>query len=377
LGPSKAFVPLGGRPLVWWGLQALRRSPLVQEIILIVRAQDTDRARRLIAQGPAHLTEKVVVGGEERQASVLAGLEEVTPGTEVVLVHDAARPFLDQELIAACHQAALETGAALAAVPAADTVKWAPQGARVERTLDRGGIWLAQTPQAFRLPVLLEAYQAAGRDSFTGTDDAGLVERLGRPVALVPGRAHNIKITQPWDLQMAEHIAAELGLAPPGLRTGLGYDLHPLVPGRPLVLAGVRFDSPRGLAGHSDADVVAHAVTDALLGAAALGDIGQLFPDTDERYRGADSLELLAQATGRVREAGWAVLNVDAIVICQEPKVAPHAAQMRANLARALGASPEAVSIKGKTSEGLGFLGRGEAIACHAVAALYRTGIQP
>lgn len=358
--------------MLWWGLHALRTCGLVQEIILIVHPEDVDRARSLLADAPPEITEKVVCGGAARQDSVRAGLEEVTAGTHLVLVHDAARPYLRADLIAACLQAARRTGAALAALPATDTVKWAPQGPLVQRTLDRAQVWLAQTPQAFRFSLLCEAYQAAARDGFVGTDDASLVERLARPVELVPGDPQNLKITQPEDLALAELIAQVRGLAPPGLRSGLGYDLHPFGPGRPLILGGVHFEAAQGLVGHSDADVVAHAVTDAVLGAAALGDIGRHFPDTDPAYRGADSLQLLAQAMGKVRQGGWEVVNVDTVVICEQPKIAPQADRMRDNLAQALGVGADRISIKGKTAEGLGFLGRGEAIACQAVALLHR-----
>jgi len=356
-------------------MQAMRSSGLVREIVLIVRPEDLERARALIAAGPVGVTEKAVTGGEERTASVRAGLAEVTPGTEVVLVHDAARPFLDAELIADCQRAALETGAALAALPATDTVKWAPDGRVVTRTLNRDGIWLAQTPQAFRYRVLQEAYEAAEPDAPGVTDDVSLVERLGRPVALVRGREHNLKITHPWDLRMAEHIAAELGLCPPGLRTGLGLDLHRLVAGRPLILGGVNVPSPVGLQGHSDADVVAHAVTDAVLGAANLGDIGRHFPDTDPRWGGADSITLLQAAAKMAGEAGWQPVNVDVVVICEQPRIAPLAAGMQENLARALGIEPGQVSVKGKTAEGLGEIGRGEAIACQSIALLQRRAV--
>ena len=231
-------------------------------------------------------------------------------------------------------------------------------------TLPRDAIYLAQTPQAFRREVLVRAFAAGGADD--ATDEAALVERTGGAVRLVDGEPANVKVTTADDFRLGR----------PGgvMRIGTGYDLHRLVPGRRLVLAGVEVPFELGLDGHSDADIVCHAVTDAVLGAAAAGDIGRLFPDSDPAWKDADSLALLRQAVAQVAGAGYAVGNVDVTVVAQRPKLLPHLEAMRANLAAALAVDASCVSVKGKTNEGVDSMGRGESMACHAVALLLGTG---
>ncbi len=235
--------------------------------------------------------------------------------------------------------------------------------ARIVATIPRDSVFLAQTPQAFRRDILARALgEGAHVDA---TDEAMLVERLGLPVHVVEGDPRNVKITTPDDLAAAE--AATLHSNPHGIRIGNGYDLHRLVAGRPLILGGVTIPFELGLDGHSDADIVCHAVTDAVLGAAGIGDIGRLFPDTDPKWQGADSIALLKGAIARVHEAGYRVSNVDVTVIAQRPKLLPYLEAMRANLAAALDVEPSAVSVKGKTNEGVDSMGRGESMACHAM----------
>jgi 2-C-methyl-D-erythritol 4-phosphate cytidylyltransferase/2-C-methyl-D-erythritol 2,4-cyclodiphosphate synthase len=244
----------------------------------------------------------------------------------------------------------------------------------VGQTLPRDAIFLAQTPQAFRRSVLREAL-ALGQAGVDATDEAALAERAGHPVRLVEGEATNIKITVSDDLPLAETVARAGAGAPAGTgRAGTGYDLHRLVPGRRLVLGGVQIPSPVGALGHSDADVVCHSVTDAILGALALGDIGRHFPDTDPRFKDADSLDLLARATGLVAERGYEVGNIDVTVILESPKIRDHVPAMRRTLAGALGVDEARVSVKGKTNEGVDAVGRGEAVAAHAVALLRARG---
>jgi 2-C-methyl-D-erythritol 4-phosphate cytidylyltransferase/2-C-methyl-D-erythritol 2,4-cyclodiphosphate synthase len=255
----------------------------------------------------------------------------------------------------------------VAAVAARDTVKQA-DGSVVRATLDRRTIFLAQTPQAFRRDVLRDALALSG----DATDEASLAEQAGHAVRIVEGEATNIKITTPEDLAMAEAINRGGGAPAADVRVGTGYDLHRLVEGRLLILGGVTVPFDRGLAGYSDADAVCHAVTDAILGAAAAGDIGRHFPNTDPQWQGASSIDLLRRAAAVVRGMGLTVVNVDATVIAERPKLAPHVDAMRANLAEALGVSADRISVKGKTNEGVGELGRGEAIAVHAVALLNR-----
>jgi 2-C-methyl-D-erythritol 4-phosphate cytidylyltransferase/2-C-methyl-D-erythritol 2,4-cyclodiphosphate synthase len=277
-------------------------------------------------------------------------------------VHDAARPFASADLISRTIDAAAESGAALAAIAARDTVKQVA-GSMVRATLDRRTIYLAQTPQAFRRDILRDALAITS----DATDEASLAEEAGHAVRIVQGEATNIKITTPEDLWMAEAISRGGKAARTG-RAGMGYDLHRLVEGRPLILGGVTIPFERGLAGHSDADAVCHAVTDAILGAAGAGDIGRHFPDTDQQWKGASSIELLRRAVAVVNGMGLAVGNVDATVILERPKLAPHIDAMRANLAEVLGVTVDRVSVKGKTNEGVGELGRGEAVAVHAIA---------
>lgn len=352
---------VGGRPLIAHALETFRRHPAVCEIILVVAAEDAERARQLIAAGPSRVTEKVVVGGAERRDSVWQGLQEVTAGTECVLVHDAARPFLTPRTIDACLAAIRQYGAAIVARPLADTIKRATMAADVAETVDRAGLWGAQTPQGARTDLLRAAYEHAIAENWPVTDDAGVLERDGHRVHLVEGDAMNFKITRPEDLVLAERL-----LAIP--RTGFGYDAHRLVPERALVLGGVTIPHTLGLLGHSDADALTHAIMDALLGAAALGDIGQHFPDTDPRYRGIASLELLAIVGERVRAAGYRLVNVDATIVAQAPKLAPHFPAMRRNLAEALGVEMACMSVKATTTEGLGFTGAEEGMAAYATA---------
>jgi 2-C-methyl-D-erythritol 4-phosphate cytidylyltransferase/2-C-methyl-D-erythritol 2,4-cyclodiphosphate synthase len=315
---------------------------------------------------------------------VLAAFQAVGDSTDIVIVHDAARPFASADLVSRTIAAAAESGAALAALPATDTVKrsGAPSDAGaadrlVAETLPREEIYLAQTPQAFRRDVLGRAL-ALAESASEATDEAMLAEKSGARVRLVEGETTNIKITTRSDLAIAEAIArgdraAARGAAEPEtrMRVGTGYDLHRLVEGRPLILGGVAIPFDRGLAGHSDADAVCHAVTDAVLGAAGAGDIGRHFPDADPAWRDANSLELLRRAMAIVRDRGYEVANVDVVVIAERPRLAGHVDAMRASVAAALGVAPDNVSVKGKTNEGVGELGAGLAIAVHAVALLH------
>jgi 2-C-methyl-D-erythritol 4-phosphate cytidylyltransferase/2-C-methyl-D-erythritol 2,4-cyclodiphosphate synthase len=276
--------------------------------------------------------------------------------------------------------AAAESGAALAALPASDTVKQA-SGLLVRATLDRSSIFLAQTPQAFRRAILEAALKSDGE----ATDEAALVERAGHPVRIVAGEASNIKITTSEDLALADALARQRpGAEPSGcgpeapaavaVRAGIGYDLHRMAGSGPLLLGGVSIPFAQGLEGHSDADAVCHAVTDAMLGAAAAGDLGGLFPDSDPRWKGASSIALLERAAEAVRDGGLEPANVDVVVIAERPRISPYVEAMRAKLAAALGVPIARVSIKGKTNEGVGELGRGEAIAVHAIALLRPRG---
>jgi 2-C-methyl-D-erythritol 2,4-cyclodiphosphate synthase/2-C-methyl-D-erythritol 4-phosphate cytidylyltransferase len=372
----KQLVAVGGRTLLDRTVSLFVGHPRVDEVIVALppelAADPPECVRRALSAPGKPL--RIVEGGVRRQDSVTNAFGAIADRSELIVIHDAARPFASADLVERTIGAAAESGAAIAATAARDTVKQAERGL-VRATLPRDTIFLAQTPQAFRRDVLRDALSSAA----DATDEAELAERAGHFVRVVEGEATNIKITTQEDIAVADAIAAQRadpasvadGVRPGPARTGragIGYDLHRLVVGRPLILGGVTIPFERGLQGHSDADAVCHAIIDAILGAAGAGDIGAHFPDTDQTWRGASSIELLRRAAEIVRAGGLQVGNVDATVVAEQPKIGPHVDAMRANVARALGIAPERVSIKGKTNEGVGEIGRGEAIAVHAIA---------
>ena len=360
----KQFLSLGGRPLLTRTLMVLEKAAAVDAVV-VVCPPGAEEATRESCITPYSLGKVVALapGGAQRQDSVAAGVAKATElGAQWLLIHDAARPLAAPELFGQVLAGAQATGAAIAAVPAADTVKQATPGQSVAATLDRSSLWLVQTPQAFSRQVLQAALDRAASEGFYATDEAGLVERYGGEVKLVMGSRDNLKITTPEDLALAR------GLVGGGVRVGQGFDAHRLEPGRRLVLAGVELEHPRGLLGHSDADVLTHAVMDALLAAAGLGDIGMLFPDSDPAYAGADSIELLKEVVARLAAGGWRPAQVSATLLAQRPKVAPHNQAMRARLAEALGLEPGQVNLAASTTEGMGFVGREEGMAAWATA---------
>ncbi|MCX5731613.1 MAG: 2-C-methyl-D-erythritol 4-phosphate cytidylyltransferase [Deltaproteobacteria bacterium] len=362
-GVAKQWVTLGGETILRRAARALAASGIVDEMVAVVPAGEEARGEADLAG--LGIPVRAVAGGAARADSVRAGLAALGP-VDVVLVHDAARPFATPALARAVAEAAASRVAALAAVAATDTVKRATGDRLVDATLDRRSIWLAQTPQGFRTSVLRRAFEASGvAAAAEATDECQLVERLGEPVVLVPGEAANFKITG------ADDLARARALVEPAVAMGVGYDVHAFAPGRRLVLGGVEFEGD-GLLGHSDADICAHVVCDAILGAAGLGDIGRHFPDTDPQWKGVSSLLLLREVAVRAAALGWSVGNCDLTLAARRPRIAPRADEMRARLAGAMGISPAQVNVKGTTGEGLGFVGRGEGVAAHAVALLVR-----
>ena len=336
MGFDKLSAPLGGGTVLSASVAAFDRHRLVTDLVLVTGADETAaRAAAARCQKPVTL----VKGGATRALSALAGVRAAKG--ELVAIHDAARPFVSEEVITRVLEAAEKTGAAAPAVPVKDTIKLADEAGLVESTPPRQKLFAMQTPQCFDRA----AYLALAGDEAV-TDDCQLFEQAGRPVQLVAGEYENYKITTPDDLK-----------GETTMRIGHGYDVHKLVEGRDLL-------------GHSDADVLAHAVMDALLGAAALGDIGKHFPDSDPAYKGADSLALARHVAALLAEQGYRPVNVDATILCQAPKLAPHIPAMAQNLAAALGMEPGAVSVKATTEEHLGFTGQGLGIAAHAVALL-------
>lgn len=359
MGFDKTLARLGPVPVLTRTILCLRAAGL-RYIVAGVRDERRVRREALVpfALHGVHL----VAGGESRAATVAACLEALPPVISHVVVHDAARPHASPPLIQRVMEAAARGGAATAALPVVDTLHRAgPDGAILE-TPERAGLWQAQTPQAFRLDWL----RAAHSEAAAGTDDAGMVAASGRRVQLVLGERANVKLT------VAADLAAAAAEGPVPFAVGLGQDIHRLVPGRRLVLGGVEVPFERGLLGHSDADVLCHALADAVLGAAALGDIGRHFPPGDPAYAGADSLVLLARCRELAAAAGWCPWQVDCLVIAEEPRLSPHVERIRTKLAEVLGVAPARVNVKAGTNEGLGSLGRGEGIAAQALVLAVR-----
>ncbi|HET6194506.1 MAG TPA: bifunctional 2-C-methyl-D-erythritol 4-phosphate cytidylyltransferase/2-C-methyl-D-erythritol 2,4-cyclodiphosphate synthase [Acetobacteraceae bacterium] len=356
----KQFLPLAGKPVIRLAAEALLRH--VPRLLPVGEATAIGEA----LAGLPHLPP--VAGGVSRQDSVRAGLEALAADPpDVVLVHDGARPVVPEHTVPALLEA-LETAAgAIPAVPVADTLKRVAGGV-ITATVPRDGLFRAQTPQAFRFAVLLAAHRS---DVVGATDDASLLEAIGERVAIVPGSEDNIKLTYAEDLTRLQRILALPAAIP---RVGTGFDVHVLEAGRPLVLCGVAVPHDKGLAGHSDADVGIHALCDAIYGALAEGDIGRHFPPSEAAWKNADSARFLAHAAQRIAARGGRLANADVTLICERPKIAPHAAAMSARLAAILAVDATQISVKATTTERLGFAGRGEGIAAQAVATVLLPG---
>ncbi len=358
-GQPKQYVPIAGRPCVRWAAEAL-----TGQVDLLQPVGDAERLSEALA-GIDHLP--AVPGGAARQDSVRAGLEALSAhAPDAVLIHDAARPFIPPGTVSALVEALSDMPGAVPAVPVADTLKRASSGGRIEATVPRDGLWRAQTPQAFRFATLLDLHRAAhaSRNGSGATDDAALLEDAGLAVGLVPGDERNVKLTYKEDLVRLESVLLPMLLP----RVGTGFDVHAFEAGRALVLCGITVPHERGLAGHSDADVGVHALCDAIYGALAEGDIGRHFPPSEATWRDADSARFLRHAAERVRARGGVLANADVTLICEHPKIGPHAAAMQARLAEIMGIEPGRVSVKATTTERLGFTGRGEGIAAQAAA---------
>lgn len=393
LGLPKQYYRLGGVTVLARSIRALAGLPALSFILVVLSPNDEHWLREGLDQELGvgeNIAERVIavpMGGPTRRDSVMAGCELVRKAVSGdrnpwIVVHDAARPGLSSESVMRLWSEVSACGhGGILAQPIADTVKRSgdqggdqprPYGsALVESTIDRRALWAAQTPQMFYLNELLAAYA----ETPTATDEASAIESVGGSVLLVKGNALNSKLTQPEDFQFMEAVMAHSpnpNRNPPVFAVGQGFDVHALVVGRPLIIGGVTIPFAKGLDGHSDADVLLHAITDAILGAASMGDIGRHFPDNDPQYKGADSRVLLQQVIERVTQAGWAVSQIDATIIAQAPKIAPYASQMVEVIAACCATAQERVNVKGKTTEGLGFTGRGEGIAAQAIATLVR-----
>jgi 2-C-methyl-D-erythritol 4-phosphate cytidylyltransferase/2-C-methyl-D-erythritol 2,4-cyclodiphosphate synthase len=355
----KQYRQLGGRAVLRWSLERFRRHPRIGAVCAVIHPDDRTlydaAAAGLDLLPPVH-------GGTTRQDSVRLGLESLAAlAPQTVLIHDAARPFIDDATIDRTIAALAEAPGAIVAVPVTDTIKRG-EGGRIAATIDRGGLWRAQTPQGFRFDAILAAHRAAAGAELS--DDAAVAERAGLAVALVPGSEMNTKLTSEDDLRRAALLAG----AASETRVGTGFDVHAFGPGDHVWLCGVKVPHTQALVGHSDADVALHALTDAIFGAIGAADIGAHFPPTDPRWRGAASDRFLAHAVSLLAARGGSVVHADVTIICERPKVGSHRAAMIERLAAILGADPSRCSVKATTTEGLGFTGRGEGIAAQAVA---------
>jgi len=359
-GSDKLAVRLGGRSVLERAVGAVRAALPEAPLVVVVRPGEEEvKAGELAHFRPAG----VVPGGAERQDSVRAGVEALgLPPEAIVVIHDAARPFVPREDVLRVVEAAVQHGAAVLAASVVDTIKQVGEDGQILATLPRERLVRSLTPQAFRVALLLRAWQAPPTERWT--DEAAVLESLGVPVVAVPGDPRNLKLTCPEDAQLLR------GVFPPHIRVGQGVDVHPFAAGRPLVLAGVRIPWELGLAGHSDADVVLHAVADAIFGACGEGDLGEHFPPSDPSWAGADSRLFVSFACEQAQAKGFAVVSCDVTVLAEKPRLAPYRQAMRESLACLLGLGYHAVGIKATTTERMGFVGRGEGVAALALVVL-------
>ena len=358
MGRPKQMLPLGGKPVLVRTVEAFLQTPEIKEIVVVTpsenRAELQKRFPGIVFADP----------GKTRLLSVKNGFLKTSAASQLVAVHDGARPLVGRAHISACLQAARQYGAAVLAVPVKDTVKVC-EGGFVQNTLDRAVLWAAQTPQCYRRPVLAEALEKFGQEE-GATDESQLVEKLGIKVRVVPSSYKNNKITTPEDLIFAEALLENSVI----YRTGFGFDLHRLEPGRKLFIGGAEIPHTKGFLGHSDGDLVLHALCDAVLGALCAGEIGILFPPTDESIKGISSVKIVKKVLEIVRSHHAQIEHIDATIITQEPKIKPHYETVRKSLAEVFEMPLENVSFKSKSHEHVGEIGRGEAAMCHAVATL-------
>lgn len=371
---NKVLLPLLDEPLIVYSLRTFLNDNNCCHVIIVAKKDEIPLLKKLIQKESTSIDTPItfVKGGAERQDSVSCGLEKLKNTRGFVMIHDGARPFIELHSIEDLNNVVHQTKAAILGVLVKDTIKKV-ENKMVTETLLRSALWQIQTPQAFSSQLILKAHQAAKLEGFLGTDDASLVEHLGIKVEMVSGSYNNIKITTPDDMIIGEAILKQQKKEQKGdnmQRVGQGYDVHQLVEGRPCIIGGVEIPFERGLAGHSDADVLIHAVIDALLGAAGKGDIGQLFPDTDPAFKEADSRKLLQQVSNLLKKENFTILNIDTTILAEKPKMHPYTKEMQGNLAFDCQIGAERVNVKATTSEKMGFVGRQEGIAALAICLL-------
>ncbi|MDR1954118.1 MAG: 2-C-methyl-D-erythritol 4-phosphate cytidylyltransferase [Clostridiales Family XIII bacterium] len=354
-GIPKQYLKIGDVPMVKMAAAAFEKSAFVDDLYVVAAAAHIEDCEKMLAD--MRKLRAVVAGGDTRQASVYNGLMAMnSPTPDIVLIHDGARPFVSGDLIERTAALTAKSGAVVVCVPAKDTI-YVAKNDILEAVPDRETLHAVQTPQGFSRELIVRAHERALADGITATDDGALLRRMGVDVHLVEGDYANVKITTAADL-------------PEETKVGIGFDVHAFAEGRKLILGGMEIPYDRGLLGHSDADVLTHALMDAMLGALSLGDIGGYFPDTDERYRGISSMKLLGEVRALIGRDGWRVSNADMTVVAEKPRMAPHIDAIRGNLAEILDIPMDCVSVKATTTEGLGFTGREEGIGAQAIVQL-------
>lgn len=369
MGRDKLLIELCGKTTIVRSVEAFKSTGFFDEIILVASEKNIDALSAEMENNSLSDNVKIILGGSSRGESSFLGINAAKG--EYVLIHDGARPLVSAQTIEDTLSSCIKIGAAAAGVKSKDTIKQISSDNTISTTVPRESAVLIQTPQGFKREEILQAYNKYG---FNETDDCSLMEKMGASIAIVEGSYENLKLTTAEDVVTAEGILRKRGEGRSALpmRIGTGFDTHRLVENRDLIIGGVKIPYEKGLLGHSDADVLIHAVIDALFGAAALGDIGKHFPDTDEKYKGADSMLLLEEAERLIYEEGYEIGNIDATIIVQKPKMAPYIQGMCQNIANAVKTDASRISIKAKTNEQMGFTGRGEGIEARAVALLYR-----
>ncbi len=366
MGKPKQFLSLAGKTVVEWSLQAFLDLPEIEKVVVVLGPEDFRERKKKLSQPHVVFAE----AGATRMGSVRNGFKQISEDADVVAIHDGARPLVTAEIIRAAVEEAYESGAAVPASRVKDTLKKvASKSLWISDTPTRSSFWAAQTPQCYRREVLEEALSRFP-DAAAATDESQLVERCGHKVRVVPVGSENLKVTMPEDLIMAEAILEHRQGGRRRTAVGFGFDVHRLVEGRELWLAGKKLPGKKGLLGHSDGDAVLHAACDAVLGALGAGEIGLLFPPEDPKFKGIASREIVAEVLKKLVEAKASLANLDVTIVAEEPKMKPHYAAMRASLAEVFAVPLERVNVKAKSHEGLGEIGKGQAIACHAVAAV-------
>jgi len=368
---NKIFLDLNGKPILQYSLELFSGIEEVSDIVVVTSNEDVDEVSNVVRLVGCEA--RGVVGGKERQDSIYNALQVLSEATDYVLVHDGARPFVKKEHVMDLISCVKKLEAAVLAVPVKDTIKVVDAHGQVVATPERATLVAVQTPQGFSKELLVRAYEYAYANSYSGTDDASMVEYYGKSVQVVAGDYENIKITTPEDIIIGRELLKRRNGATAAMkvpRIGFGYDVHQLVRDRALILGGVEIPYELGLLGHSDADVLLHAIADALLGAAALGDIGKHFSDTDAQFKGADSLLLLERVVQLISAQGFSIHNIDATVAAQQPKLASFIPSMRANIAKVCNIDSATVNVKATTTEELGFVGRKEGISAYAIASI-------